>query len=472
MTALGARPKLGQDVLRRRTLGWVMTLATLGLIFDGYDLVVYGTVVSIFLRNPDEIGAVTPAAAGAMGSYALIGTLIGALLSGAVSDFIGRRKVMLAGYAWFSIFMGFTAIAGSSTMFGIGRFLTGIGVGALVGTTGALVSEFAPRGKKNLCNAIAYSGVPLGSLLAALLAILLLGTIGWRGLFWIGVIPLVTLFPLAIAKMPESVAWLMSRGRTEEARKVSAKTGMPLDELSPTNPPEQTRETRSSTTAGVRAGYAGLFDGLNWLPTILFGVACVATLLLVYSLNTWLPELMLRAGFDTKGSLSFLLVLNGGAIVGALLGSRAADRLGPKVVTTLFLLTGAVFVAALSLGVPLWILLVFVALAGLGTSGTQILLNGFVVNYYRTNVRAAAIGWLAGFGRLGGVAGPMVGGLLLAAGLEVQQIFLVLAGVAVLGLVLLLLVPKRNRQDELPMVPEQSEVGRDLVVNVQESSIH
>ena len=124
-----------------------------------------------------------------MGSYALIGTLIGALLSGAVSDFIGRRKVMLAGYAWFSIFMGCTAIAGSSTMFGIGRFLTGIGVGALVGTTGALVSEFAPRGKKNPCNAIAYSGVPLGSLLAALLAILLLGTIGWRGLFWIGVIP-------------------------------------------------------------------------------------------------------------------------------------------------------------------------------------------------------------------------------------------------------------------------------------------
>ena len=201
-------------------------------------------------------------------------------------------------------------------------------------------------------------------------------------------------------------------------------------------------------------------------------MACVATLLLVYSLNTWLPELMLRAGFDTKGSLSFLLVLNGGAIVGALLGSRAADRLGPKVVTTLFLLTGAVFVAALSLGVPLWILLVFVALAGLGTSGTQILLNGFVVNYYRTNVRAAAIGWLAGFGRLGGVAGPMVGGLLLAAGLEVQQIFLVLAGVAVLGLVLLLLVPKRNSQEERPVVPDQSAVGRDLVVNGQETSIH
>src|SRR6476469_8748596 len=375
------------DARRRRTVAWVVGLATLGMIFDGYDLVVYGAVVPTFLRDPSQIGHVSPAIAGALGSYALVGVLVGALLAGTVGDILGRRKVMLFAYAWFSVGMAITATTSAATMFGWMRFFTGLGVGALVATTGALVSEYAPKGKKNLCNAITYSGVPLGSLLAALLAIVLLGTIGWRGLFWIGVIPLVTLFPLAIAKMPESVAWLMSRGRTEEARKVSAKTGMPLDELSPTNPPEQTRETRSSTTAGVRAGYAGLFDGLNWLPTILFGVACVATLLLVYSLNTWLPELMLRAASATEGSLSFLLVLNGGAIVGALLGSRAADRLGPKVVTTLFLLTGAVFVAALSLGVPLWILLVFVALAGLGTSGTQILLNGFVVNYYRTNVR-------------------------------------------------------------------------------------
>ena len=92
------------------------------------------------------------------------------------------------------------------------RFVTGLGVGALVATTGALVAEFAPPGKKNLCNAITYSGVPLGSLLAALLAIILLDSIGWRGMFWIGALPLVTLLPLAFFKMPESPAWLASRG--------------------------------------------------------------------------------------------------------------------------------------------------------------------------------------------------------------------------------------------------------------------
>src|SRR6476620_2742288 len=106
-----------------------------------------------------------------------------ALLAGSVGDIVGRRKVMLTAYAWFSIGMALTALSTTTTMFGLLRFLTGLGVGALVATTGALVAEVAPAGKKNLCNAITYSGVPLGSLLSALLAIMLLDSIGWRGMF-------------------------------------------------------------------------------------------------------------------------------------------------------------------------------------------------------------------------------------------------------------------------------------------------
>src|SRR4051812_3810259 len=222
-----------QEARRRRTVMWVVGLAAVGLMFDGYDLVVYGTVVSTFLRNPNELGEVTPAMAGALGSYALIGVLVGALLAGTVGDIIGRRKVMLTAYAWFSVGMGMTALTHSTSMFGLMRFVTGLGVGALVATTAALVSEYAPPGKKNLFNAITYSGVPIGSLLAALLAIILLETIGWRGMFWIGALPLVTLLPLAIVKMPESVAWLAARGRLEEARAISAKTGVPLPDEAP-----------------------------------------------------------------------------------------------------------------------------------------------------------------------------------------------------------------------------------------------
>ena len=77
-----------------------------------------------------------PQQAGALGSYALIGVMVGALGAGAVGDLIGRRMVILVNLAWFSIGMGLTALAQSVTIFGLCRFLTGIGVGALVATVG------------------------------------------------------------------------------------------------------------------------------------------------------------------------------------------------------------------------------------------------------------------------------------------------------------------------------------------------
>ena len=178
-------------------------------------------MLSTFLRDPTQIGQVTPAVGGALGSYALVGVLVGALLAGTMADVIGRRKVMLLSYAWFSVGMAVTALMSTTTGFGLMRFVTGLGVGALVATTGAIVSEFAPPGKKNLCNAIIYCGVPFGSLLAALLAIILLAAIGWRGMFWIGALPIVTLLPLAFFKMPESpslAARPRSRRRGPRAR--------------------------------------------------------------------------------------------------------------------------------------------------------------------------------------------------------------------------------------------------------------
>jgi MFS transporter, AAHS family, benzoate transport protein len=435
---------LRRVALRRRTVTWVVSIATLGLIFDGYDLVVYGTVLPLFLKDPTQIGVVTPGLGGALGSYAVIGVLVGALLAGSVGDIIGRRKVMLTAYAWFSVGMALTAIVSSTTMFGLLRFITGLGVGALVATTGALVAEFAPRGKKNLCNAITYSGVPVGSLLAALLAIIFLESIGWRGMFFIGALPLIVLLPLAFLKMPESPAWLAARGRLDEAAAVAERTGMPV----PVAPASAVVEDVAAVRR-ERAGFAGLFGREYWFPTVVLGLMSAVGLVLVYALNTWLPELMGRAGFSTKGSLSFLLVLNGGAAIGALIASRVADRFGPKPVVASSFLIGAIAIILLTVGLPLGLLLAFIAVVGLGTSGTQILIYGFVANYYRTNVRGAGVAWCAGFGRLGGVGGPLVGGLLVASGLALNSIFYVLAGMAVLGTLLTLLVPVARRRRDL-----------------------
>ena len=81
------------ESLRKRTAAWVVGICFIGLVFDGYDLVVYGTVLSTLLRDPEW--ALTPAQAGAIGSYALFGMMVGALAAGAVGDYIGRRRLLL-----------------------------------------------------------------------------------------------------------------------------------------------------------------------------------------------------------------------------------------------------------------------------------------------------------------------------------------------------------------------------------------
>lgn len=426
----------GMEARRLSTIRWILALATVGLIFDGYDLVVYGAVVSTFLRDPSQIGAVTPTMAGVLGSYALFGVAIGALLAGSVGDLIGRRKVMLASYAWFSVGMALTALSSSHQTFGWMRFVTGLGIGSLVATTAALVSEYAPRNKKNLYIAITNGGIPLGSMLSAVLAIVLMEHIGWRGMFWIGALPMLTLLPLAYFKMPESVAWLASRGRMDEARALSARTGVEI-------PPAAPSAAVAAASNGLygKAGFAGLFGRHYLFPTLVLGCMSATGLLLVYSLNTWLPELMLRAGYNAKGSLSFLAVLNGGSLFGALAASQAADRFGPKPVVAASFATGAAALVVLTLHFELAALLAVVAVVGLGTSGTQTLIYGFVANYYRTNVRAAGVAWCAGFGRIGGIGGPMLGSFLIGAGLELDHIFYILAGLGLLGVALTLLVP-------------------------------
>ena len=247
-----ARPE--QEARRRRTVLWVVSLATVGLIFDGYDLVVYGTVVSTFLRDPSQIGEVTPALAGALGSYALVGVLVGALLAGSVGDVIGRRKVMLFAYAWFSVGMGVTAhdeqrqrVRADALRHRSRRRRAGRD------DRGDRLRVRAARARRTCATRSPTAGCRMGSLLAALLAIMLLGAIGWRGMFWIGALPLVTLLPLAILKMPESPAWLLARGRVEEARALSEQTGVPLADAPPAG------RRAPGPVKRERTGFAGLF---------------------------------------------------------------------------------------------------------------------------------------------------------------------------------------------------------------------
>ncbi|MER6779550.1 MULTISPECIES: MFS transporter [unclassified Streptomyces] len=422
----------------RSTLRWIVAITTIALVFDGYDLVVYGTVVPSFLRDPSQIGHLSVAQAGALGSYALMGVMVGALTAGAVGDHTGRRRIMIAGIVWFSVAMGLSAFATSITVFGVLRFLTGIGVGALVATAAAIIAEFAPPHRRNVYNAIVYSGVPAGGVLAAVMALLTSGGDSWRTLFLFGAAPLVVLLPVTLLRLPESPKWLLARGHTERARLLSERTGVTLGEA-------------PRAVEDKKVGFAALASRRYALPTVLLGLMSGSGLLLTYALNTWLPEIMGQSGFGKSYALVFLLALNGGAIIGGVLASRVADRTGPQRVITSTFVLAAVSLTLLTLGLPLGVLLALVAVAGIGTIGTQVLVYGFVANYYDTRARAAGVAWCAGFGRLGGIGGPLVGGALVSAGISPHTAFYAFAGVAVFGALVNLFVPRRSAEaDAVP----------------------
>ena len=433
-----------QPAKERRTAGWVAFIACAALIFDGYDLTIYGTVMPTLLNDPSQIGTFDAATAGALGSYAMLGVLVGAIICGAVGDYLGRRNIILFSLAWFSLGMVLTALATTVFAFGLLRFLTGLGLGAILAAAATTMAEFAPKGKRNLYNAIVYSGIPAGGVLAALLGILLLEPLGWRGLFMLGALPIL-LLPIAWFKLPESPQWLLARGHRDRAFEIARRTGTPLVEVAAS---AATGNGHSSMAGVERTGFAALMTKRFFIATIVLGFVSFSGLLLTYGLNTWLPRIMEGYGYDTNGSLTFLLILNGGAVAGALFGSKLADKYRPRPIIITTFLIAALSLVMMTFELHISLLLGFIAFAGVGTLGTQVLGYGYVSNYYSTNARSAGVSWFAGFGRLGGVAGPFVGGLLAAMNLGGASAFYVFAGVALFGAFMVALVPRQAADDK------------------------
>lgn len=163
---------------------------------------------------------------------------------------------------------------------------------------------------------------------------------------------------------------------------------------------------------------------------------------MISGLQTWLPQLMREAGYSLGSALSFLLVLNLATIPGTLFTGAVADLWNSKVVTTMSLVLAAISISLLSFPLPLLVTYVLVGLAGVGTLGSQNLVNAYVSNYYPARSRATALGWSLGIGRLGGISAPIIGGVLLGSQLGLQWNFYGFALAGLIGAVAVLLLPR------------------------------
>lgn len=334
---------------------------------------------------------------------------------------------MISATGWFSAWMGVCAIAPDATLFGIARFFVGIGVGALIPLAAAMAVEFAPKGKSHTYSAIVWAGFPAGGVLASLLGLVVVDTLGVRTMFWIGLLPLVIFVPVMLKLLPESPSFLLARGRVDDANHIADSAGIDRPE-----PPR----------VGEKVGPRALFTRELRRATLLFGLLSACGLLLTYALNTWLPKMMQSSGFGSDSALTFLLVLNAGAIIVPLFASRLSDRIGPQIVTAASLASAAVAILVLSTDVSSWLLFVLAFVAGAGTIGAQVLIYGFAASYFPASSRAAGTAWVASVGRIGGVAGPTLTGLVIANGTSIAPAFYLFAAIAVIGAIAAFSVPR------------------------------
>jgi len=415
---------------------WVVALCWVAVALDGFDLVVLGAVTPALLEY--QAWGLTAPQIGVITSYGLVGMMIGALSIGTLADVIGRKACILISVVSFSVFTAALAFAPSPEVFGLFRFLAGLGLGGLIPTAATMVSEYARMRRGSSSITFMMTGYHVGGVLTALLAIPILPALGWRAMFVIGAVPALVLAPLMLKNLPESPSFLIARNRRDEAEELAARYGIALE-------PEEIQEVQSEEriSEGGRFGAVKtLFSGGYVLATLAFWVASFMGLLLVYGLNQWLPTIMRDAGYALGAALAFLLVLNVGAVIGLLVAGPLADRYGSKVTCAGWFAFAAVFLFLLSVQMPLPLTYIAVLATGIFVFSAQVLLYAYVSKHYPTSGRGTALGWAAGIGRIGAICGPLLGGMLLGAGLAVPWGFYAFAVVGLLGSIFIALVPR------------------------------
>jgi MFS transporter, AAHS family, benzoate transport protein len=411
-------------------LMWCIVL----ILFDGYDLVVFSAVIPTLT---EVWGASTPVL-GMIGSLTLIGSLIGSLISGIAADKIGRKYVIIVCVTVFSIFTLLTGFANNILTFMIFRFVAGIGLGGIPPLLVTLTSEYSPKKMRNIMVGIMFSGYSIGGILVSLFGIWVIPSFGWQWMFIIGAIPLL-LLPFMMKTLPESIYYYVKNDKLEEAKVI-------LHRLNPSYIPQE-KDVLIVNMATEGVPIVKLFKEGKARATILFWIICFMGLILVYGLSTWLPQMMVSAGYALTSSLLFLLCLNIGAIIGSVTGGYIADHLGSKKVLITLYSVGGICLILLAFNPGAWLLYLLVAFAGAASIGAQNLNNAFISTYYPSSMRSTALGTALGVGRIGAIIGPALGGFLLAGHLPVYMSFVIFAIPAFAAAITMTFVPFARQED-------------------------
>ncbi|WP_411681948.1 MFS transporter [Clostridium thailandense] len=409
----------------------IFTLFLSIISFDGFDMVIYGATMPVLMKN----FGINAAQAGVLASYALFGAAVGALTFGLLADRIGRKKVIIICALLFSLATSATGLTNSSSMFGVLRFLTGLGLGGVMPNVVALTTEYAPRKNRAIVVAAIFSGMQIGGILASAISMWLLPHYGWRVIYFLGGIPLL-LMPAFFKYLPESTLHLIKENRAGELKVIlqNIQKDMVL-------PDDVTFDINKGTG---KSPIAALFTENRALSTVLIWVVFFMNMYMIFGLGTWLPKLMMSAGFGLGSGLLFLLTLNLGALLGSNIAGLVADRIGYKVTLVVLYLIAFVAIMLMSISSSFAVQIALVALAGIGFYGGQNVLNAYVGLFYPPIMRSTAMGFAFGTGRFGAIFGPVIAGIIMSMKMPLFVNFMALAVPGLIAAVAILIVQDKH----------------------------
>ncbi|WP_422936694.1 MFS transporter [Sinomonas sp. P47F7] len=397
------------------------------MVLDGFDLVVLGAIIPTLLKSKDL--GFDPVGATFAATISLVGVGLGALFIAPLSDKFGRRRLLVACVAWFSVFTIAVVIAPNVAVFSAFRLLAGLGLGACLPVALAFMNDHSPARSRARATTRTMTGYHVGAVVTSLLALALVPN--WRAMFIVGGLAGLILVPFLWLRLPESGA--------HAAVPPSAAEGATDD--------GGAHAPSSASSGGKSLGFRALLRKPYPLAAVGIALASFMGLLLVYGLNTWLPTLMASAGYSMGSSLTLLFVLNIGAVAGLVLAGRLADRHGAKPVVLLWFGLSAVFLGFLSIRLQNELLLdAAVFVTGVFVFSSQVLVYAWVSQLFPRHLTGTALGFSAGVGRVGAILGPAVTGALVAANAAYPWGFYLFAAAALVAVAALVFVPRAVAQ--------------------------
>lgn len=384
-------------------------------MLDGMDVLVISYTAPAIAKAWD----ISPQALGTVFSAGLFGMTLGTLFLAPFADKIGRKNIILISGVIMGICIYLTSYSTSITDLLIFRFISGLGIGSMLASTASLASEYTPNKTRDFWVSFVISGYPIGAVVAGLVAAKVIPTDGWQQMFRIAGIASMFSVPLILFFLSESIDFYLRtqpQNALEKLNKILTKMNVqPLESL----PKIEKIKSKLPVDQLLKTEFKK--------PTLQLWAALFMAFAALYFLTSWIPKLAKDAGLSMELAIYAGTVFNIGAFFGIITQGYFSSKYGLKKTLGVILVLTGVLMASFGLFIGSDVILLILALLGFGIQGGFVGLYALSARLYPTEFRTTGVGWAMGAGRLGGIVGPMIGGLLIGGGLGIATNFLIFA---------------------------------------------